>query len=293
MKITEFDLNDPAEKAVSAALNAKRFPHAAIFEGSSASQRMLAAKKTAAALVCNADKVPCGFCPSCRKAAADSHADILVYSVEDKPRAFKVDMVREIRAKAYIVPNESSRKVFILENAHTMGSESQNAILKILEEPPQYVNFILLCSSKSGLLPTVLSRATVFNFGQNAEQDLSVPREAVLQAAKNTALAAAAINDFEIVKAAGAFEKDAKLMRAALPVIQEIFAAALRIKYYAQEENTEFDETADFLAHKLSRKSLLSLIEATQALMDAAQLNANHNLMVTAVCTKLRKAAGI
>jgi Fe2+ or Zn2+ uptake regulation protein len=44
-----------------------------------------------------------------------------------------------------------------------MGNEGQNAILKILEEPPSYINFILLCSSKSGFLPTVLSRATVYN----------------------------------------------------------------------------------------------------------------------------------
>ncbi len=293
MKIEGFNLENSVEKSISAALNSRRFPHAVILEGGSTQERMALAKKTAAALVCTGGgEVPCGACSACKKSAADSHADVLIYSVEDKPKAFKVDIVREIRAKAYIVPNEADRKVFVLENSHTMGVEGQNAILKILEEPPSYVNFILLCSSKSGFLPTVLSRAAVYNLGQTSSvQGDGVTREAAVEAAKNIALAVTAMNDFEIVKAAGIFEKDQKLLRAALPVMQEIFAAALRIKYYAESENNEFGTAAKELAHKLSRNSLLALIEATEALMEATRLNANHNLMVTAVCTKLRKTA--
>ena len=136
-----FDLNNSVEKSISAAMHSKRFPHAVIIEGGSSEERMMLAQKTAAALVCSGGGLkPCFNCPDCRKTSAHSHADILVYSVEDKPKAFKVDIVREIRNKAYIVPNEANRKVFILENSHTMGNEGQNAILKILEEPPSYIN---------------------------------------------------------------------------------------------------------------------------------------------------------
>lgn len=288
-----FDLNNSLEKSISAALQSKRFPHAAILEGGKAEERMALAQKIASALVCSSGGiVPCGVCPNCKKAAADSHADILVYSVEDKPKAFKVDIVREIRNKAYIVPNEADRKVFILENSHTMGVEGQNAILKILEEPPQYINFILLCSSKSGFLPTVLSRSVVYSLGQaySSEND-SVPREKVIEAAMEVAKAVTALDDIEIVKAAAVFEKDQKLLRAALPAIQEIFAAALRIKYSAQEDTDEFGSLPSELAPKLSRRSLLALIETADVLMNSLQLNANHNLMVTALCTKLRRAA--
>ncbi len=292
MNITGFDLNNAIEKSISAAIHAKRFPHAVILEGGSSEERMNLAKKTACALVCSGGGiVPCAACPACRKAIADSHADILVYSVEDKPKAFKVDIVREIRNKAYIVPNEADRKVFILENSHTMGVEGQNAILKILEEPPAYVNFILLCSSKSGFLPTVLSRATVYTLGQaQSAEDDSVPRESIVEAAKNVALAATALDDIEIIKAAAVFEKNQKLLRAALPVIQEIFAQALRIKYSAQENEAEFGDISAEIAPKLSRRALLALIESTDALMNSINLNANHNLTVTALCTKLRKA---
>lgn len=291
MAIRPFNTDSAVEKSIAAALYSRRFPHAVILEGSSPEERMSLAKNIAAALVCTNAEAPCGVCPNCRKAAADSHADILIYSVEDKPKAFKVDLVREIRNKAYIVPNEADRKIFILENSHTMGVEGQNAILKILEEPPSYVNFILLCSSKSGFLQTVLSRATVYNLGQtSASDDESLPREKIIEAAKEVALSVAALNDFETVKAAAVFEKDAKLLREALPVIQEIFAASLRIKYNAAEETSEFGITPSELSQKLSRRSLLELIEATDSLMESIKLNANHNLMVTALCTKLRKA---
>lgn len=287
-----FDLNSSVEKTISAAIHSKRFPHAVIIEGGSAEERMSIAKKTATALVCSGGGiVPCFSCPDCRKAAADSHADILVYSVEDKPKAFKVDLVREIRNKAYIVPNEAARKVFILENSHTMGNEGQNAILKILEEPPAYINFILLCSSKSGFLPTVLSRATVYNLGEtSSEGSKDIPWEDIATAAKNIAVASAALDDIELIKAAAVFEKNPKLLKASLPVIQEIYAQTIRKKYSASDEETEFSETVSKIEPKLSRRALLSLIESTDTIMNSIRLNANHNLTVTALCTKLRKA---
>ncbi len=286
-----FNFENPVEKSIASALFSRRFPHAVILEGSSPEERMKLAKKIAAALVCSGGEPPCGVCSDCKKSAADSHADILIYSVEDKPKAFKVDIVRDIRSKAYIVPNEADRKVFILENSHTMGNEGQNAILKILEEPPSYVNFILLCSSKSGFLPTVLSRSTVYTIGQasGAENDV-LPKEKINEAAKAVALAVTALNDFEIVKVAAVFEKDAKLLREALPVIQEIFAAALRIKYSADDGSEGFGSLPAELAQKLSRRSLLELIENTDILMNSIRLNANHNLTVTALCTRLRRA---
>lgn len=287
-----FDLNNPTEKSISAALNLNRFPHAAIIEGANDVQRMALAKKIATALVCSSGgEVPCGVCSDCKKALANSHADILVYSVEDKQKAFKVDIVREIRNKAYIVPNEADKKVFILENAHTMGAEGQNAILKILEEPPSYVNFILLCSSKSVFLPTVLSRSTIYNIGLlQTSEGSDIPQDKLLEVSKAVAQAVTALNDFEIVKAAAVFEKDQKLLRAALPVIQQIFASALREKYSASDGIEDFGTLPSELSSKLSRRSLLALIDATDSLMAAQQLNANHNLMVTALCTRLRRA---
>lgn len=292
MSISDFNLNNPLEATLKAMLASGRFPHAVILEGGSVAERLTLAKKLAAALVCSAGRAqaPCGICSHCKKAAADSHADIPFYTAEDKPRAFKVDYVRDIRNNAYIIPNEADKKVFILENAHTMGVEGQNAILKILEEPPSYVNFILLCSSKSGFLPTILSRATVFTVGEaKAELDDEI-RASAVQAALNVAKAAAATDDYEIVKAAAVFEKDAKLLKCALPVIQEVFAAAMREKYNVPDDSGEFGAIPAELALKLSRRALTDLVDACDKLMASVRMNANHNLMLTALCTTLRKA---
>ncbi len=292
MSTADFNLNNPLEATLKAMLASGRFPHAVILEGGSAPERLTLAKKLAASLVCSAGKAeaPCGVCSHCKKAAADSHPDIPFYTVEDKLRAFKVEYVRDIRNNAYIIPNEADKKVFILENAHTMGVEGQNAILKILEEPPSYVNFILLSSSKSVFLPTILSRATVFTVGEaKAELDDEI-RAAAVQAALNVANAAAATDDFEIVKAAAVFEKDAKLLKVALPVIQEVFAAAMREKYNAPDGGDEFGTIPGELALKLSRRALTDLVDACDRLMASVRMNANHNLMLTALCTTLRKA---
>lgn len=292
MTVKGFDPNIPAENRLLQAFSSGRFPHAMIIEGGLPEERMSLAERVARALVCtDKERAPCGVCTACIKAAANSHPDIPVYTVEDKPRAFKVDTVREIRSSAYIVPNEADKKVFILENAHTMGSESQNALLKILEEPPAYVVFILLCPSSTGFLPTVLSRATVFSLGEAERKNELCDSEAAKEAARSFAVSLASFEDMETVKAAAVFEKDKQLLYAAMPIIQEILAAALRYKCSAPEKS-EFDEEARLIASRLTKNSLINAVESMDALMNAALLNANHNLMVTRLCTLLRRQAG-
>lgn len=102
---------------------------------------------------------PCMNCRACRKILAGTHPDVMrlgqgKVSVED---------VRDLRAQAYLAPNESERKVFILESVENFNVQSQNALLKVLEEPPQHVVFLLTALSKSGVLPTVLSRVCVLS----------------------------------------------------------------------------------------------------------------------------------
>lgn len=292
MKITGFNIENNCESIIYKEISLGRFPHAAIIEGGTPEERMALAGKISAALVCTGGEPrPCGICPNCIKAAADSHPDIHVYSAEDKAKAFKVDMVRDIRAEAYILPNEADRKVFILENAHSMGLEGQNAILKVLEEPPAYVNFLLLCSSKSGFLPTVLSRAAVYSLGQaKLSDENAIPREKLVSAASDIAASLAGSDDFETVKAAGQFEKDAALLKASLPVMQEIFAAALRIKFDAGDVEEDISEISVKLSSRLTRRSLLEASEVIDGLIESVRQNANHNLTVTRLCTLLRRA---
>ncbi len=112
------------------------------------------------ALLCTSphpDGAPCGACAACKKTELGVHPDIS-YLGRDK---VKVDDVREIRELAYLAPNDGERRVIVLESAENFNASSLNALLKILEEPPKGVIFLLTASAAGAVLPTVRSRACV------------------------------------------------------------------------------------------------------------------------------------
>lgn len=98
-----------------------------------------------------------------RKGKKQLHPDIYEYSAPGGANSFHIDKIRDIIADVYITPNEADYKIYILGNAHCMNENAQNALLKILEEPPGYAVFILTAENRSALLETVLSRAVVIS----------------------------------------------------------------------------------------------------------------------------------
>ena len=113
----------------------------------------------AAALVCEGEGRPCGECPACKKAfGALGHPDILRFRTPEGKTQFPVELVRKAREEAYVRPTEGDRKVIIFENAEEMNASAANALLKVLEEPPPYLTFIITCDNLSALPETVPSR---------------------------------------------------------------------------------------------------------------------------------------
>lgn len=294
MKVTGFDGSIRAEMLISQALSANRFPHSVIIEGGSPEERLSLAKRIAEALVCSSeDTVPCGECHHCIKASRDMHPDITIYDPRKekghKEANFSVDYVREIRKNTFVVPNEAERKIVILTEAQKMNEEGQNAFLKILEEPPEYANFILLASTRNVFIDTILSRVVTWSIGESTESAKNeIPREKLVETASAVATAIIASNDFEIIKAAGVFDKDQKLLKSTLPVLEEIFGAALTIKFGA-ETKSEFG-CAVRLAQKLTQKSILRLIDCVGELNEALTLHANLNLTIARLCSLFRAA---
>ena len=131
--------------------------HFYLLSGPEGSGKKTLAHLLAAAALCRGEQKPCMSCPSCRKMLSHNHPDCI--TVEDPDhKAVAVRIVRDARADMYVRPNESDRKVYIFPQE--MGIEGQNALLKILEEPPSYGVFILLSDNPESLLPTVRSRCT-------------------------------------------------------------------------------------------------------------------------------------
>lgn len=155
-----------------------RIAHATIVVDPDREEGLARALDMAAALVCQREgKVPCGVCRACRKALEGIHPDILrVKRPEDEKgrpkKEIPVDTVRRMAADAPVLPNESPRKVYLIEDADTMNTAAQNAALKLLEEPPQGVYFILCTRNPALLLPTVRSRCAEWSrFGGEVSLD--------------------------------------------------------------------------------------------------------------------------
>ena len=147
-------------------IRAGAFPHTCVLEGKDALHRRSAALYCASALLCTGEggSVPCGVCDACRKVASLRHPDVTV--VSPAPGApVRVEDIRRVRTDAFVMPFEAEVKVVILEEAQTMNVQSQNALLKILEEPPERVYFLLTSPASSMLLPTVRSRCVAFPLG--------------------------------------------------------------------------------------------------------------------------------
>ncbi len=293
MKVSGFDLSSPTENLIAKSLEAGRFPHAVLIEGGAPEKREELARKIARALVCESkSEVPCGTCAHCIKASHDMHPDILYFEPEKRSREnriYPVDTIRNIVGDSYVVPNEAQVKVYILSEAGEMGVQGQNAFLKTLEEPAPHAMFILLTSTKEVFLQTVLSRVTLFNIGEDETLSHEITEES-REAAENIALAIYAPNEFEIIKAAGVFDKNQKLLQDTLPLLEEMFAEALRIKFGAGKGG-EADETAALLAEKLPRRALLELAESAEELIRSLSRSANLNLTILRLCTSFRTAA--
>ena len=138
-----------------------KIAHAYMIAGADHAGKSFIANIFAASIQCeeeDADKKPCGKCHSCIQAAAGSHPDIIRIEHE-KPNIISVNEIREqLIADIGIKPYNGKYKIYIIPEAEKMNVQAQNAILKTLEEPPEYAVIILLCSNPAIMLSTIVSR---------------------------------------------------------------------------------------------------------------------------------------
>lgn len=139
----------------------ERTPHAIIFEGKRGSGRSSLAYELAMLLSCE-NSCACGNCAACKKLADGNSPDVIHTGPSEGRVQIGVDVIRSVRNDVYIRPNDNKYKAYIISCADRMTIEAQNAFLKVLEEPPEYAVFILLCESADAMLVTVKSRCAVY-----------------------------------------------------------------------------------------------------------------------------------
>jgi hypothetical protein len=287
LNLEDFPGNHNVKQNLSIAFNEERFPHAILLEGSPGSGTGDLSAILAKAAVCTAEgSRPCGFCSGCIKAAAGSHPDILTLDGDSNPRAFPVDAIRQIRTGAYIRPNEASRKVYRLLGVQNMAEPAQNALLKVLEEPPKNVLFILTAVSASALLPTIRSRVQIFTLEDGA------PDTQGLEEALQIARAVVSPDGAELLFCTAPLIRDRSRLRAVLAQLSLLFRDAAVLRAGGTSCLSGEKEVPTLLSSKLTRKSLMLLLEETGRARRALEQNANTALLVTALCAGLREAAG-
>ena len=160
--------NGKLRLTVESILKEKHLPHAILIDGEKGTGKHTLALFLSLAAVCTAEEIPCGVCKNCHLAVSSNHPDITFITPESGKKFISVSQIRNLRADAYIKPHIANRKVFIIDHADSLNEQAQNAMLKVLEEPPGDTVFILISEYKSNLLETIISRCAVLTLNSPA-----------------------------------------------------------------------------------------------------------------------------
>ncbi len=190
MPLTDIFCQEKAIDSLEKAFQADKVAHSYIFAGHDGVGKFTIAREFAKLLLCknpveeNDFADSCGSCESCRAFDAGSHPDfehvykeLIEFTRDGKgkgpPLQFPIDVVREfIIEKVSAKPTLSAKKIYVLTEAEKLNNESQNCLLKVLEEPPAYCCIILICTRPDKLFPTIRSRCQIVQFGPIAEEKI-------------------------------------------------------------------------------------------------------------------------
>lgn len=158
-------------RALQNAIRSKKTTHAYLFSGPRGTGKTTIARILAKALNCESlqDANPCCECVSCREIGEGINPNVIEI---DAASNNGVDEIREIREKAKFLPAGSKYKVYIIDEVHMLSTSAFNALLKILEEPPKHVVFILATTEQHKVLPTILSRCQRYDFKPFTQEDI-------------------------------------------------------------------------------------------------------------------------
>jgi DNA polymerase-3 subunit gamma/tau len=177
---------DAVVRALTHALEQRRLHHAYLFTGTRGIGKTTVSRILAKSLNCTGPNdqggitaTPCGVCSACTEIDADRYID---YIELDAASNRGIDEIRDLLERAAYKPSIGRFKVFMIDEAHQLTKESFNALLKTLEEPPDYLKFVLATTDPEKMLPTVLSRCLQFNLRPMPPEVVHEHLERVLKA---------------------------------------------------------------------------------------------------------------
>ncbi len=219
--------NERLKENLQGSFSRGRIAHFYLISGPKGSGKHTLARLLAAGILCSGQSRPCGTCPACRKALEGRHPDIITVDEPEK-KTVSVELVRRAREDLYIRPNEAEHKIYIFPRGQELGLAAQNALLKVLEEPPSYGVFLLLTDNPEKLLPTIRSRCTELQMS-------ALPRQVMLPALHR------AFPDLPESALEAAAQRSAGILGQAMEILQEKLEESPQTQAFAAayaEKNT-------------------------------------------------------
>lgn len=284
-----FNIDKNIEKALDALTLKGRLSHAVLISGGSCQLREKLALYLARFTVCGSEiEKPCEKCEDCRKSRDNVHPDIYFFKKRSDRRYYRKEDIQAFCEGVYRTPNEANVKPLVIYELQDMNEEGQNLLLGILEEPPSYSSFILTASSKNVVLPTVLSRVTKLDLGQERAEHKMESRS--VKIAGSIAQAILSPDEFDIIKASSELDKNKQLVSDVLYELVLIFRDAL-LKSYERGERISFaQQEANDLSASLTKKQLMALYDTASRMLEQIDFNKNKLLMSASLAAELRQA---
>ena len=282
MNFNDFNFDESTKQTLQTIDTLNRMPHAIIIESKDKEKSLELASFLSMWAVCTGKNKPCGICEQCHKAKEKAHADIKYAYPEKKSKTYSIDQMRDILKDSFIRPNEANAKVYIFEEAdNRLSAVVQNSLLKLLEEPPQNVFFILLCENSKKLLITILSRCVLLRIKSEQKFDKSAA-----QSAKEIVHGILSAREYELLKAVNTLcdkEKSDEI----LSIVKLILRDGLAILSGA---DCIFDEElGKIISTHMTKSKILEMIELTEAAKSKITQNININLLATWLCGEYRR----
>lgn len=300
-----------------------RAAHTVLFYGESGTGKKTIAGYYIHLLMCenkNGAK-PCFDCKACHNISDNIHPDVITAEKSGKLGGYSVDTIKKICSDAFIKPNNSDKKVYIFPDCTNMDERSQNTLLKIIEEPPEYAYFIFTAESKTNFLPTIISRCVSFGvmpcsenecrealkeYGAN-ETDIEnavecfhgnigmcinfIKDESLRESIENIRLMTESIinrDEYSLALYLSKAGKDREKIKLELTMLDRIINDAVIFKY---DKNAVlsgcYPDGSKKLSHIITLDSGSAVHEKIQKAWKAVSANVNTSLILSALCGEI------
>ena len=274
--------SDPIARRIREAASRGTLSLELLFSGSG--DRIAAAQDAAAAMECQGGgQKPCGTCPACRKVFSGIHPDVITVR-DEAHKNLSVDTVRQIRADAYIRPNEGARKVYIFPDCTILTEQDQNVLLKIVEEGPPYAAFLFCAENSSVVLQTLRSRCVELKL----HPAVTVEKESSEAGVELCRLLAAGkrgtVTELMVRLEKKRLDRDG--LAAMLDQARTLLAAALLAQYGQSPEGPDAALVVQ-LGKRLTKQRIMGTIELLQTYRGACSYNVGASHVLGALAVEL------